>query len=285
LTPTILTQDQEELPSTIPTRDFREYFQDIYIKPWNRASPYLAGIVCGYLIYITDKSVKLSKLAVLAGWLLATAAALAIILGIFPYFDPNEKIPKTEAALYAGFHRFGWGIIISWIVFACSKGYGGFINLILSWKLFVPLGRLTTATYLVSLPVQMIMHLRFRQTVTHDATTMVYFFLADLILCLFVGFLFMMIIGMPCYQLADTLLQQKEEIHDDEMELEMRPRQERFGIFYDREVSIPMDDSKKKGKRRRGGAHTSIEMQPRHERHGIYYNKDISPCVDQNKKR
>ena len=41
-----------------------------------------------------------------------------------------------------------WGICLSWIVFACVKGYGGPINDLLSWGLWAPISKISFMTYL-----------------------------------------------------------------------------------------------------------------------------------------
>jgi peptidoglycan/LPS O-acetylase OafA/YrhL len=53
------------------------------------------------------------------------------------------------AAFYGGFHRLGWAIGLSWVIFACTKGMGGPVNAILSWRLFSILSPLIYGVYLV----------------------------------------------------------------------------------------------------------------------------------------
>ena len=64
-----------------------------------------------------------------AGWAFATATALAIVYGLYPYIDVN-KVPEIDPALsiiYGSMHRFAWSIAVAWVIFACAKGYGGSI--------------------------------------------------------------------------------------------------------------------------------------------------------------
>ena len=144
----------------------KTYMDDIYQKPWARCGPYIVGIILGYILYLRmkypKKFEKLPTILTLAGWLLNTALALAIIYGPITLFYPeNEKLAQSAwySLVYGGLHRYAWGIVISWIIFACVNGNGGIINEFLSWKLFMPLGRLTFCMYISSYHLQMIYHM------------------------------------------------------------------------------------------------------------------------------
>jgi len=151
-----------------------KYMDVSYTKPWMRFGPYAVGLWAGFLLYKTaNQKIKLSKLVVMAGWLASTGIALATIYGIIPWFDPAVEVPKGLGAFYAGSHRFGWGIVISWIIFACSRGYGGPVNTFLSWKAFIPLGRLSFCAYLISYNLQTAFSGRQLQVTTYDTYTTV----------------------------------------------------------------------------------------------------------------
>ena len=142
------------------------YQEDLYTKPWTRFGPYIVGIFLGYLLHMKTafpkRNFKLPKLIVLAGWIISTISAVAIIFGPRDFFDPantEETLHSATSAFYAGIHRYAWGVVISWIIFACCSGYGGWVNDFLSWKVFIPLGRLTFTVYITSYHLQMIYHL------------------------------------------------------------------------------------------------------------------------------
>uniref|UniRef100_A0A0P5TA70 Nose resistant to fluoxetine protein n=1 Tax=Daphnia magna TaxID=35525 RepID=A0A0P5TA70_9CRUS len=132
--------------------NFANYFDHYYVKPWTRAPPYLIGIWAGWYLHVTKQSQqRLSKLLVSLGWTLSTAVGLAIIYGLTPYVD-QSKVPEVSPVVqmtYGPLHRTAWAFVIAWIIFACSRGYGGFVNRLLSWKGFLPLGRLTYCVYLI----------------------------------------------------------------------------------------------------------------------------------------
>lgn len=63
-------------------------------------------------------------------WSGSTAVALAIVYGLVPYIDENkvEKIDDLTRVAYGSLSRFAWAVSISWVIFACIKGYGGTFN-------------------------------------------------------------------------------------------------------------------------------------------------------------
>ena len=99
-----------------------------YVVPWCRFSPYIVGILLGYFLHNTkSKPFKMSQATNLWGWVIAIATGLAIVYGLgIPKIVSGEKeLTMTENVLYGGFHRLGWAIAVSWVIFTCCRGYGG----------------------------------------------------------------------------------------------------------------------------------------------------------------
>ena len=68
-----------------------------------------------------------NKPLVALGWTLSAVVGLAIVYGLYPYVDPSE-VPEISSLLkmtYGPLHRTAWACVIAWIIFACSRGYGG----------------------------------------------------------------------------------------------------------------------------------------------------------------
>lgn len=53
------------------------------------------------------------------------------------------------AAAYSSLSHSVWALGLSWIVVACSTGYGGYVNNILSAPILYPISRTTYCAYLV----------------------------------------------------------------------------------------------------------------------------------------
>ncbi|CAN7984878.1 unnamed protein product, partial [Ixodes hexagonus] len=83
-------------------------------------------------------------------WTLATALACASVFGVYTW--NRGRAPRAlESAFFAGLHRLGWALAVSWMMYACATGCGGIVNRVLACPLFYPLGRLSFAVFLVNL--------------------------------------------------------------------------------------------------------------------------------------
>merc|ERR1712136_272974 len=147
-----------------------------YFMPWCRFSPYIGGVVLGYILYRTkEKEIRIPRVVNLMLWMAAFAIGLAVVYGLnipklFPGdsnivtldqigdVNPSDQLSLAENSVYGGFHRFAWSVAIGWVIFACCRGYGGWINDFLSWEAWQPLSKLTYIIYLVHLSVNTIIY-------------------------------------------------------------------------------------------------------------------------------
>lgn len=174
----------------------------MYNPPWTRCGPYVAGIIYGYLLHIyKGKRIKLSKILVTVCWLLAIAGGLGVCYGVnfAAFFEEGKEKSRIENAFYMGFHRYVWGVVCGWVVFASIKGYGGncillkivlnksisflgIVNSILSWKAFIPLAKTTYIGYLIHINILFIFMTLIRFSVEHT-----YFFEVKTTIVIFVS--------------------------------------------------------------------------------------------------
>lgn len=126
-----------------------QVYLEIYVKVYNRFGPYIVGLSLGYILYKSRfNPIKLSVWQVICGWLIAISIGLLSIFGPRSMYFEDHVYNAFEASFYAGFHRQIFAISISWIVFACANGYGGFLNHFLSWSGWIPLSKLCYCAYL-----------------------------------------------------------------------------------------------------------------------------------------
>ncbi|KAK8401121.1 hypothetical protein O3P69_002701 [Scylla paramamosain] len=139
-----------------------QYVDKVYMMPWCRAGPYLVGVWAGYFIYCGRSNPSVTHLRPwqrFLGWGVAVGVLLAVLFGIAPYNYvgmPSEvpHMSTAEAVLYGGVHRAAWGAAVSWVIVACTWGYGGPVAYILEHPIWQPFSRLSYCIYLTSLPIQ-----------------------------------------------------------------------------------------------------------------------------------
>ena len=150
---------------------------DIYIKPYCRAAPYIVGIILGFALY------KKARINIhwLADWLIycfiwfiAAGCLFSTIYGLYGSWHGHE-LTKAENVSYFMFSRFTWGVGLAMMVFACHNGYGWVINDFLSMKMWIPLSRLTYTAYLVHPIVLTVIFVSIQEPFTYtDFTLAVY---------------------------------------------------------------------------------------------------------------
>ena len=139
-------------------------FFNFYYRPWMRFTPYIVGILFGYFLHITkNRNVKINYLANIWLWFISLVIGVSVVYGLtypdryesqnisiieVPNFTPPAMDPIPNA-IYAGFHRLGWSLALGWVIFACCRGYGGWVNELLSWSAFKPLSKISFILYLI----------------------------------------------------------------------------------------------------------------------------------------
>ncbi len=187
---------------------------EIYQRPWSRIGVFLIGIWLGWLLHKTrNKRFNLPRLVVAALWLCSTGIACAVLFGIHSWFSPTKEIPEVAGYFYAGLSRMSWGIAVSWIIFACVKGYGGPVNGFLSWSVFMPLGRLCFCVYLTSLHLQLIFHVGLTVPIKYKTYTIVNIYFAHMVMSCLVGFVCTLLFESPFIILQKLIFEGKAKRH------------------------------------------------------------------------
>ncbi|KAG7159223.1 Nose resistant to fluoxetine protein 6-like 2 [Homarus americanus] len=140
-------------------RNVFKYYDLVYGKPWCRAGPWVVGIWMGYVLFSQGQAkVKLSKTVVVCGWTAAVVTGVLVVFGMWSYntLPPKAGYDLVTQVAYGGLFRSAWAAALGWIVYASHNGYGGLVNDFLSHPSWQPLSRLTFATYLVALPLQVV---------------------------------------------------------------------------------------------------------------------------------
>ncbi|XP_017766098.1 PREDICTED: nose resistant to fluoxetine protein 6-like [Eufriesea mexicana] len=129
--------------------DVANVYIHIYTRVYSRYGSYIIGLALGYFLYKNRSRVlKIRRIYLVLGWLVAAVSGIFIfVCPRWMYFD-DYSYDKLEASFYAGFHRQIFALSVSWLIFCCVHGYGGFVSQFLSWKGWVPFSKLTYSAYL-----------------------------------------------------------------------------------------------------------------------------------------
>ena len=119
---------------------------DYYWKPYSHVGPYCIGLTLGYFM-ATSELKKLSPTSRQRGWCLSLLTLFIVLFGSYGWTLGLETHPIINA-IHSATHRTVWAIGLSWVIYACASGQGGWINGFLSWKGFIPFSRLSFMVYL-----------------------------------------------------------------------------------------------------------------------------------------
>lgn len=129
----------------------------IYYPTHTRMGAWLVGVVLGYILHsYRGIEIHLSKLMKTTGWIVSLGTIVAIIFGQYNIQQFNSTENLVASAFYDSCSRVTWCIALSWIIFACSKGFGGIVNWFLSLAMWIPFARLSYSLYLTHFIMQIV---------------------------------------------------------------------------------------------------------------------------------
>ncbi|KAL0106558.1 hypothetical protein PUN28_016332 [Cardiocondyla obscurior] len=131
----------------VPTLDEQYRLVNVlYLPPWVRISPYIVGIIAGYVLSQLNGKLILKRKTAILCWCLGIACNLIVL---FSMFD-RKNMSILLSAIYAALHKGVWAVGIAWIVIACLTQHGGIVRQFLSYKGWAPLSRLSYCAYLLN---------------------------------------------------------------------------------------------------------------------------------------
>ncbi|CAI2355346.1 unnamed protein product [Caenorhabditis sp. 36 PRJEB53466] len=121
----------------------------IYRRPWIRCTPYLVGLLTGYVIATYGKrQIRLNRVINIALWIAAFAIGAACMFSNYNYDKGCYMSPFAKGSFY-NFTRLGWALAVAWVILANHFGWGGPINAFMSHPIWQPFGRLSYCAYIV----------------------------------------------------------------------------------------------------------------------------------------
>lgn len=138
--------------STIPQTGamWTEMTLNFFWTPYTHAVPFFFGFYLGYLMALKKKLIARCLNPRLATICWLTSAGLLIAQSYSTYWWVTGKADYTRlvSTIFYTVCPIIWAGSLCWIIIACQYGFGGFVNGILSSRVFIILGK---ASYLVYL--------------------------------------------------------------------------------------------------------------------------------------
>ncbi|KAF5270287.1 hypothetical protein FQA39_LY08398 [Lamprigera yunnana] len=159
-------------------------FDKIYDKPWTRLGPYLIGMCVGWFLFKTKCQIVMSKLVVTVGWLVSSMCLLSLVYGLY-----DINLTPLLGATYSALSHSAWALGLSWIVVACTTGYGGYVNKLLSASVLYPFSRVTYCVYLLHTVVLRVMVMSMDQPLHLGKGVMPILFLGQVVASYLLGFI------------------------------------------------------------------------------------------------
>lgn len=198
------------MPAPGLTKDMdvtEDFISRVYIKPFSHFTTYLVGMIIGYFI-LKFHDRKLSPKSQVVGWILAIAAALSSLYGLY---GPAEHI--AVRVLYIIGFRIGWALSIGWMTYVCATGIGGIINRLLSWSAMYPLGQLSYLTYLLHPLVIIYRNASLRERVYYGHTELVFSFFSNILVSFFLAYIGFVAVEMPFAILEKMIFKNRSKLN------------------------------------------------------------------------
>ncbi|KAG0411705.1 hypothetical protein HPB47_011154, partial [Ixodes persulcatus] len=156
----------------------RMLLQEVVMRPYTHAGPFTIGICTSFVLlkYPRRRFSKVSQALLWGSSLLLMGFSL---LGTWRW-NRNIEASDLETLLYSSLHRSAWALGLAWLVYASDSNRGGLLNRTLSWRVWVPLSRLTYAVYLIHPIVLFFQFWTIRERIYGSHLTMVYLYLCNM---------------------------------------------------------------------------------------------------------
>ncbi|KAK7240615.1 acyltransferase [Aureococcus anophagefferens] len=163
------------------------YINDVYIRPWTRAPPYLVGVGAALLWRERRSTPPEEKRSTPAearrssGWLLSLSLGVlaACAFGALPFRNASLSGARWRAEYaYLALSKPAWALGVAAVALLCFEGRGSVVGAVLDLDVWAPAARLTYCAYLVHAAVlDVVFHADAAQRIHYSAEWYVVTFL------------------------------------------------------------------------------------------------------------
>ncbi|KAK6620738.1 hypothetical protein RUM43_011033 [Polyplax serrata] len=189
-------------------------FRITYIPTHTRFIPYLIGIAASYFYYKKKLHINLSNRHQALTSIFILILSNIPILSAILFYTPGYKYDRTEAAVYAAFHRIPWCLGMACLIVMGATKNSGLIQPILSWKAFVPLSRLTYCVFLSHGALQLYSTSSLRTPDYNSKFKIVWTLMGDILITYIVSLVIHLLFEAPILKLDRTYFTSSSKSND-----------------------------------------------------------------------
>ncbi|XP_046563547.1 nose resistant to fluoxetine protein 6-like [Haliotis rubra] len=179
----------------------------IYPLPWCRVGVFAVGMVLGAILQRTKGHIRIPRYVLVLGWQVVLAVGLLCTYVTYDDFGEGQTPWDVDTRIvHETLYRPLWGVFVSWVILVCCTGHGGFVNSLLSWSAWIPLGRLTYGAYLVHPVLLSYTEFSVRSLRYADIPYVSYHFLGTFIVSYALSFFICVLVESPCLGLEKAVL-------------------------------------------------------------------------------
>ncbi|XP_013185281.2 LOW QUALITY PROTEIN: O-acyltransferase like protein [Amyelois transitella] len=182
------------------------YTQHYYINTLTRCPPFFVGMIYGYVLHVNKgKKLRIPKMQSLALWILAIGIIVTVVFTTHTIIQLDWDNQLADNFINS-FMRPVWALSIGWIIFACSKGYGGPVNWVLSLRMWKLLSRLSYAMYVIHYPLILVHNGSALAPIYFSVEYSIHRFTTDFIITVVSAFLVTLFVDSPSSTLIKMFL-------------------------------------------------------------------------------
>ncbi|XP_071629815.1 nose resistant to fluoxetine protein 6-like isoform X2 [Temnothorax longispinosus] len=183
-----------------------------YIPPWMRISPFIIGIITGYILAKLKNNFALKDKHIILCWCLAIFCKVSVL-----FLSYNRVTSVLATSIYVALHRILWAICIACVVIACSTKHGGIVNQLLSFKGWIPLSRLTYCAYLLNPVIIQSIHLYSETSIHFEPLTFVVMNVGYITISYLCSYALSLMVEMPYILLMKMFIKYRNKPYKREM--------------------------------------------------------------------
>ncbi|XP_072938950.1 O-acyltransferase like protein-like isoform X1 [Epargyreus clarus] len=173
------------------------YLVYYYMNTLTRASPFMVGMVYGYLLHTwRRREIYIPVMVNILLWVISLALLGLVGYAVLPTIQMDWN-NQTVDSLYNSFLRPTWAMALGWLIFACAKGYGGPVNWFLSLRVWKLPARLSYAMYLFHFSLMVVVNNSRSEPIWFFVDYIIFLFFAYTVLTFLVSFLATVVIDAP----------------------------------------------------------------------------------------